>query len=74
MNVPLDIFQDKERFRPEKSEVERLFSSNEKAKRILNYSPKYSGKDGFKEGLKKTIDWFSISENKALYKNEIYNK
>ena len=36
---------------------------------------KYSaGKDGFKKGLKETIDWFSIAENRTLYKNEIYNK
>ena len=74
MNVPIDIIQDKERFRPEKSEVERLFSSNDKAKEMLNWSPKYAGKDGFKKGLEETIDWFSIVENRALYKNEIYNK
>ena len=39
--------------RPEKSEVERLFASNEKAKKLLDWNPKFSGLDGFKKGLKK---------------------
>ena len=73
MNTSIKIKQDSQRFRPEKSEVERLFSSNEKAKKMLNWSPEYSGILGFKRGLEKTIDWFEKEENKTFYKNNIYN-
>ena len=58
---------DEERKRPVKSEVERLMADNAKAKRILNWAPKYS----LEKGLKKTIVWFK--ENKDIYKSGIYN-
>ena len=73
MNSSIGIAQDKLRLRPENSEVERLFSSNEKAKNLLNWSPSFAGKEGMRLGLKKTIDWFSRSENRSLYKGDIYN-
>ena len=37
------------------SEVYRLFASNNKAMKILKWSPKYSGQKGFKKGLAKTL-------------------
>ena len=37
----LDIITDEERMRPEKSEVERLFASNEKAKKLLDWIPSF---------------------------------
>ena len=67
------IVQDKERMRPIKSEVNRLISSNKKAKKILNWSPKYSGKIGFKNGLQKTIEWFKNPKNLSHYKSDLYN-
>ncbi len=72
-NKNIIIVQDKERMRPVKSEVNRLISSNKKAKKILNWSPKYSGKSGFKKGLKKTIEWFKDSKNLLHYKSDLYN-
>ena len=48
-----EIITDNERVRPKKSEVNRLISSNLKAKKILNWSPKFKGTRGFEEGLKK---------------------
>ncbi len=53
--------------------VNRLISSNLKAKKILKWKPKYSGKKGFILGLKNTIDWFKKYENFDYYNHEIYN-
>ena len=64
---------EKKRIRKKNSEVQRLFSSNAKAMKILNWSPKYGGINGFKKGLKKTIDWFNEPENLRYYKSNIYN-
>lgn len=63
---------DPKRIRPKKSEVHLLISNNRKAKRILNWSPNYSKKDGFILSLKKTVDWFSDAKNLKLYKDK-YN-
>jgi len=73
MNADIMVSSDQERIRPEKSEVERLWASNEKAKDLLNWSPRYAGIAGFREGLKKTIDWFLNPENLSCYKSHIYN-
>ena len=73
MNKDIDIFSDNVRLRPEKSEVERLFASNEKAKRLLNWSPIYAGKEGFIRGLSETIKWFTDADNLSHYKSGIYN-
>lgn len=67
MEVKIEIEFDQQRKRPKQSEVERLQADNEKAKRILKWSPKYS----LEEGLEKTIDWFK--SNRDIYKPEIYN-
>lgn len=67
LNRDVRINSAQERKRPAKSEVERLMADNAKAKRILNWAPKYS----LEKGLKKTIAWFK--ENKDIYKSGIYN-
>lgn len=64
----IEIVQQKERFRPDKSEIMRLVADNTKAKELLNWEPRI----GFEEGLKKTIEW--ISNNLSLYKAGLYNK
>lgn len=63
-----------ERNRPAKSEVERLWADNSKARKVLNWQPKYSEFKGLSDGLKKTIDWFVNSDNLAQYKSDRYNK
>jgi NAD dependent epimerase/dehydratase len=65
--VSKQISQDEKRIRPVKSEVERLWCDNSKAKRILRWQPSIS----FADGLRKTIKW--ISENIELYKTNLYN-
>ena len=73
MGVSIELISDKERKRPENSEVERLWADNSKAKELFGWEPKYSGSDGFKRGLIETIDWFTQPENLHLYKSDIYN-
>lgn len=73
MQVEIDILTDDQRLRPEKSEVERLFAQNTKAKTLLGWLPEYGGLDGFKRGLAKTIEWFSNPINLSQYKSDIYN-
>jgi len=69
INPQAKIICDKQRIRPEKSEVKRLCGSNEKLKKLTNWQQIYFLKDGLKE----TIDWFSNKENLKGYKYEIYN-
>ncbi len=73
MGKEIEILTDEVRLRPEKSEVERLFASNEKAKQLFGWSPVYGGRDGFLRGLFKTIEWFSNPRNLNNYKSGIYN-
>ena len=73
LNKKLIIKIEAQRVRPKSSEVERLVCSNKKAKKLLNWSPKLNGKKGFKEALKRTIQWFSKKENLKFYKSNIYN-
>ena len=73
MGAEIEIVTDEQRLRPEKSEVERLFASNEKARALLGWQPKYGGLDGFRRGLEETARWFGNPANLALYKSDIYN-
>ena len=69
INPSAKIIIDNKRIRPEKSEVFRLFGSNEKLRSYVDWNQKYT----LEEGLNETIDWFSNEENLKLYKSEIYN-
>jgi NAD dependent epimerase/dehydratase len=73
MDKSVSISLDSQRLRPQDSEVERLFASNQKAKELFGWEPKYSGLDGFKLGLNETIEWFTKLENLNSYKSTIYN-
>lgn len=69
INPNARISTDSQRLRPAKSEVLRLFGSNEKLKSLTEWSQKYSLKDGLSE----TIEWFHNKENLKQYKANIYN-
>jgi NAD dependent epimerase/dehydratase len=56
-----------DRIRPEKSEVERLWCDNTKAKDLLGWRPEI----GFDQGLKRTVAW--ISDNISRFKPNQYN-
>ncbi|WP_152643038.1 NAD-dependent 4,6-dehydratase LegB [Bacillus alveayuensis] len=73
MGVDIEIETDDARIRPEKSEVERLWADNSKAKALLGWESKYGGKEGFKRGLKETIEWFTDERNLSQYKADVYN-
>jgi dTDP-glucose 4,6-dehydratase len=67
MNRNVEITTSQERIRPDASEVQRLFAANERARELLDWSPKYAGLDGFERGLEKTINWFSDPDNRRRY-------
>jgi NAD dependent epimerase/dehydratase len=69
INPNAKIVSDSIRIRPEKSEVFRLFGSNEKLKSFTDWKLNYS----LEEGLAETVEWFSKKENLQQYKSDIYN-
>jgi NAD dependent epimerase/dehydratase len=73
MNKEIPLKKENKRIRPKKSEVLRLKCNNTKAYSLLNWKPKYSKKEGLKEGLKKTIKWFSEEDNLKKYQNKDFN-
>ena len=73
MGAEVEIIADDVRLRPENSEVQRLWSDNQKILRLFGWAPKYGGQEGFKKGLSETIDWFGNAQNRSGYKAEIYN-
>ncbi|MCI4662840.1 MAG: NAD-dependent 4,6-dehydratase LegB [Neomegalonema sp.] len=71
--VDLTIESDEQRFRPEKSEVNRLWAANAKAQELLGWAPEHGGLEGFRRGIEKTVAWFKDPANLAGYKADIYN-
>ena len=69
INPNAKISEDSQRIRPKKSEVYRLFGSNEKLKKLTSWKQKYS----LDKGLKETVEWFKKQDNLKGYKPEIYN-
>ncbi len=70
--IKIKIVLDSKRVRPKESEVKLLKTSNQKAKKILNWKPKLNGKRGFEIGLNNTINW--IEDNKKLFSNNQIKK
>jgi len=73
MRAEIEIVTDAERVRPAKSEVERLLASNTKARKLLDWEPRYGGLEGFRRGLAETVAWFGQPANLASYKSDLYN-
>jgi NAD dependent epimerase/dehydratase len=69
INPNAKIITDQVRKRPEKSEVFRLYGSNQK----LIANTKWELKYDLNKGLAETIAWFKIPENLNRYKHNIYN-
>ena len=72
MDQDIEIYSDQERIRPTNSEVNRLFGDNSLLRELTDWEPKYGDIDGFERGLKKTVEWFTNSENLARYKSGRY--
>lgn len=67
INPKARIVCDEARLRPEKSEVNRLLGCNEKIKRLTDWQPQYS----LKQGLEETIQFCRTHLDR--YKTDIYN-
>jgi dTDP-glucose 4,6-dehydratase len=72
MGANVESIEDKARLRPEKSEVERLWADNTKARNLLDWQPRYAGESGFEVALGKTIEWFKYPSNLNLYSSDQY--
>jgi len=73
MGRAVEIETDEQRLRPEKSEVERLFSDMRKAQKLTPWRPAFGGLEGFRRGLSETVAWFTQKDNLGAYKHDIYN-
>jgi NAD dependent epimerase/dehydratase len=62
------LVTDKQRLRPEKSEVQRLISDNRAARQVLGWSPEVS----LEEGLRQTMRW--IIDHPELYRPGVYER
>ena len=69
MKSDVKFTKDKKRIRPVKSEVFRLLCDNTKLKKLTGFEPTVS----VREGLQKTIDWFTENKNIQNFKANIYN-
>ncbi|MBT4732775.1 SDR family NAD(P)-dependent oxidoreductase [Candidatus Woesearchaeota archaeon] len=69
MNSDVKFIVDKDRIRPSKSEVFRLWCDNSKIERLTGFKPQVH----IKEGLQRTIDWITQPDNLKNYKSQIYN-
>ena len=69
MNSDVKFITDEQRIRPEKSEVFRLWCDNTKIEKMTGFKPQVD----IREGLQRTIDWFTSSDNLKKYKSDIYN-
>jgi NAD dependent epimerase/dehydratase len=63
-----EITSDQTRFRPDKSEVDRLLGCNKKITALTDWKPQYD----FKTGLEETLSWFNLAYNLIKYKTWIY--
>jgi NAD dependent epimerase/dehydratase len=58
IGVSAESVQEDERVRPAASEVERLLADNAKAARLIGWRPQFAGRDGFRRGIERTVEWF----------------
>ena len=72
MGADIEVETEQVRVRPEKSEVDRLWADNSKAKKLTGWEPLYAGREGFKRGLIETVKWFVDPENLIKYKHDMY--
>jgi len=73
METDIEIETELGRLRPDKSEVDRLWADNTKAKKLTGWEPKFTGKEGFRRGLTETVKWFANPDNLKKYKADMYN-
>jgi NAD dependent epimerase/dehydratase len=69
MGTKVRVVCDQQRIRPEKSEVLRLKCENSKLKTASGFAPSIS----LREGLERTVRWFTEPANLRRYKGNLYN-
>jgi NAD dependent epimerase/dehydratase len=69
MHSQVEFVSEDARLRPGQSEVFRLWCDNQKIHQLTGYQAQV----GLREGLTKTIEWFTQAHNLAKYKTGIYN-
>jgi NAD dependent epimerase/dehydratase len=72
MGAEVSVITEDQRLRPEKSEVERLWAANDKARKLTGWTPAHGGPEGFRRGIDKTIEWFTTSMNTRSYRPNEY--
>jgi len=73
LGTTVEVVTDEARVRPEKSEVERLWADNTKARTLFGWEPAFGGRDGLRRGMAETAEWFRNPANLAGYKADRYN-
>jgi NAD dependent epimerase/dehydratase len=68
MDRPLRLTQEHERMRAEASEVMRLVSDSSRLRALTGWAPEHT----LDSGLEETIAWFTLPENLARYRPEMF--
>jgi dTDP-glucose 4,6-dehydratase len=68
VGVSLEIEEEAVRLRPAGSEVDRLWADNTLAGQLLAWTPEFAGLDGFKRGIRETVEWFADPTNTVSYR------
>jgi len=69
MDSDVEFVTDEQRIRPEKSEVFRLWCDNTQIEKLTGFQPQVD----IREGLQRTINWFTSEDRLSKYKAGIYN-
>jgi NAD dependent epimerase/dehydratase len=69
MGASVQVVCDQQRVRPEKSEVQRLKCDNSKLQHATAFVPRIA----LRQGLERTVRWFTQPENLRRYKGHLYN-
>jgi NAD dependent epimerase/dehydratase len=72
MGSGASIEPDPERVRPSGSEVDRLLADNGLVRELTGWAPELAGPEGLREGLRRTIGWFTDPANLARYRADRY--
>jgi NAD dependent epimerase/dehydratase len=72
MGSSASVVCEADRLRPEGSEVDQLLADNTLVRELTGWSPERVGPEGFREGLNRTIEWFTDPANLARYKTDLY--
>lgn len=69
MDSDVEFITDEARLRPSGSEVFRLWCDNTKIQQLTDFESEID----LREGLTRTVTWFTNPENLAKYKTDVYN-